>query len=325
MIATEKGRYCNACAKTVVDFSTMNDTELLNYFNQSKSQNVCGRVYPDQLDRIIRLPARPRKKIWVYWQYMLALFLFTGKGSVAKAQGKVSTETCVPAKQDMSSQHIMVGGISAASRENRTAIFLQVTDEAGNAIPFASAKLLPGGTGAVADSLGRLKLKNLNTIESILVSAIGYEAREIKINELSGPIITMKLNTEAMGEIVLVGDSRISGKMRMGAVSSTCSISIFDSIKKFTNPFTSQLQVYPNPATRDGLITLVFNMSMPGNYNVQLTNSAGQVLMIQQYNTAATSVTQQVPIPAEWDAGICFITILDTKGKRIGTQKFIIE
>lgn len=53
MNPTEQGRFCNACSKQVVDFSTMSDREVLNYFATIKNEKVCGRAYPDQLERTI--------------------------------------------------------------------------------------------------------------------------------------------------------------------------------------------------------------------------------------------------------------------------------
>ena len=65
MSPTQQGRYCNACAKEVIDFSNMSDTEVLNYFLKKRSGAVCGNAYPDQLDRPIT--AMPKKKIFVSW------------------------------------------------------------------------------------------------------------------------------------------------------------------------------------------------------------------------------------------------------------------
>ena len=53
--STEQGRFCNACAKQVVDFSTMNDTLVLHYFTNKKDEKVCVSVYPDQLERTITM------------------------------------------------------------------------------------------------------------------------------------------------------------------------------------------------------------------------------------------------------------------------------
>ncbi len=38
------GRYCGSCQKVVVDFTQMDQKQLINYFKEHKSENVCGRV-----------------------------------------------------------------------------------------------------------------------------------------------------------------------------------------------------------------------------------------------------------------------------------------
>jgi hypothetical protein len=76
MTSTQQGRFCNTCAKEVIDFSIMSDSEVLNYFSSLKSEKICGRAYPDQLGRAITLPKVAKKKIFGYWTYVTAFFLF---------------------------------------------------------------------------------------------------------------------------------------------------------------------------------------------------------------------------------------------------------
>lgn len=49
MTPVEKGAYCKACAKTVVDFTSMTDDEVKNYFISNASQKTCGHFRSDQL------------------------------------------------------------------------------------------------------------------------------------------------------------------------------------------------------------------------------------------------------------------------------------
>ena len=79
MTPTDQGRFCNACAKEVVDFSVMTDKEVLNYFTQLTHEKVCGRAFPDQLNRTITLPKEPRKKLFWYWNYIVMFFIFFGQ------------------------------------------------------------------------------------------------------------------------------------------------------------------------------------------------------------------------------------------------------
>lgn len=53
MTTDATGKFCNSCAKSVVDFTKMNATEIQNYFIENQGQNVCGRFKTQQLDSII--------------------------------------------------------------------------------------------------------------------------------------------------------------------------------------------------------------------------------------------------------------------------------
>src|SRR5690242_20114655 len=58
MTPNEKGRYCNACATTVVDFTVMSDEAVQRYFIDNYGQQVCGHFKNTQVQRItIELPA----------------------------------------------------------------------------------------------------------------------------------------------------------------------------------------------------------------------------------------------------------------------------
>lgn len=49
MTKKEKGRHCNSCNTTVVDFTRMSDEEIKNYFIELKNTKTCGRFYAGQL------------------------------------------------------------------------------------------------------------------------------------------------------------------------------------------------------------------------------------------------------------------------------------
>jgi len=50
MNPNEKGRFCNLCNKTVVDFTKMNKDEIHTYFKQNVAQKTCGHFKVSQLD-----------------------------------------------------------------------------------------------------------------------------------------------------------------------------------------------------------------------------------------------------------------------------------
>ena len=54
MSPNDKGRFCDACNKTVIDFSGMNQEEVINYFLQLKkesNQSICGHIKKSHLAR----------------------------------------------------------------------------------------------------------------------------------------------------------------------------------------------------------------------------------------------------------------------------------
>lgn len=51
MTPTDRGRHCAMCRKTVVDFTLMNDGEVLDIFRQAKGQPPCGHFLETQLNR----------------------------------------------------------------------------------------------------------------------------------------------------------------------------------------------------------------------------------------------------------------------------------
>jgi hypothetical protein len=49
MTPETQGRFCGACEKTVVDFTTMSDAEILHYFSKPSVEKTCGRFRVEQL------------------------------------------------------------------------------------------------------------------------------------------------------------------------------------------------------------------------------------------------------------------------------------
>jgi hypothetical protein len=57
MTPTSRGAFCSACAKDVVDFTTMTDDEVQHYLLNKAGEKVCGKFYNTQLHRIrINIP-----------------------------------------------------------------------------------------------------------------------------------------------------------------------------------------------------------------------------------------------------------------------------
>lgn len=80
MLTEEKGRFCQSCSKTVLDFTGKSNDEIIALFENNKTEKVCGRFRKDQLESIkIEIP-----KVLLFSQtsfrksFLLALFVVMG-------------------------------------------------------------------------------------------------------------------------------------------------------------------------------------------------------------------------------------------------------
>ena len=323
MTPTQQGRFCNACAKQVIDFSEMSDSEVLNYFSKVKNEKVCGRAYPDQLDRTIA--ALPTKKIYWYWNYVIALFLLLAKSSGSKAQSRKG----MIARMPVAEVNRKVPEIPVVKQ---FIIHDFVADEHGQPIPFASIRLLNGTAGVIADENGKFTLAIGQLNSTIEVSALNYETKQVVIYNESAREIVLTRSTELMKEVVINAGSSMKGALRcttvtMGAMISgrTVRRSLKDSIQQWISDFKPSMKIYPNPLTRGNAFTVSLKLKQTGNHTVQITDAAGRMVLQQRTNAIVKEQQLQLQSSSNWSAGIYYVTVKDAQGKLISTSNFMLQ
>ena len=76
MKVNDQGRFCNSCAKSVIDFTIKSDTEIQMFLQQHKGQKLCGRFYKSQIDRIrIEFDENILYTSIPFWQKFLVIVL----------------------------------------------------------------------------------------------------------------------------------------------------------------------------------------------------------------------------------------------------------
>jgi hypothetical protein len=76
MVPNAQDKHCNACAKTVVDFTSMTDDEVKHFLLNRKDEKLCGRFRNEQLHRItIDLPNNIFYLQMPLWKKYLAAIL----------------------------------------------------------------------------------------------------------------------------------------------------------------------------------------------------------------------------------------------------------
>lgn len=172
----EKGKFCNACAKPVIDFSSMSDAQMLAYFSGLKNETVCGRAYPDQLNRTIRQMSERNTRMT--FRKMAAIFaglIITMFHSKVQAQTNIPAPVeKVPVKVPVNRQ--IMGEVAVVPTHTLSG---KIMNTSGKAIPFAQVKV--DGRTLKADARGSFTCVIQNSTKSITVSASGYDTMSISI------------------------------------------------------------------------------------------------------------------------------------------------
>lgn len=202
MNPAEQGKFCNACAKEVVDFTSMSDTEVLHYFIKEKRENVCGRLYDDQMNRDIVKPVYTARNISWYWNYFVMLFLFLFKGNAGKGQVQIKPIQLEQATEKDTLKRMVLGGITAGVRVE-SSIDGRVMDEAGIGIPGATVQVKGTNKATVTDASGAYHLSDAGANDFLTISSVGYCSKEIKASRSGNQVCMLK--GAVMGEVVVVG------------------------------------------------------------------------------------------------------------------------
>ncbi len=102
MTVTDQGRFCANCQKCVVDLTAYSDAQLYEFLTKNKDKKVCGRMYDNQLNRHISLPAQPCTKLYNLYIGFSLFVVFTGLPSNdARAFSPVISEYVFPADSNI--------------------------------------------------------------------------------------------------------------------------------------------------------------------------------------------------------------------------------
>lgn len=323
MTPTQGGRFCKACAKQVIDFSKMSDTDVLNYFNIVKNESVCGRAYPDQLNRPIAPP--PEKKLFWYWNYLVTFFLFFSKSTGAKAQGRLKLVTAVGLKpiKKIDANNLLQ---QAASPVGFT-IHGSIQDANGNNVSSAGIKLQHAAYGVSADIDGTFTLDIDSLPSRIEIYSVGFDRKQIMVNDLTEMKIVLSKTIqpverlasandkneikEWLGEVVVVGYTIRKPRIK-------------DTIINRFRDFNPVIKIYPNPISKGNAFTLDLNLKTTGNYTVQITSAAGSLLLERKINALVKKHSEQIVSSIDWSSGIYYLRIIDDKGIKVGTANLAI-
>ncbi len=167
MTPNEKGRFCQSCSKTVVDFTNMTTDDIQDFIHNNKHQRICGHIKQSQLDTINLKVSQSvfDQTLSFHKIFLLALLLAMGttifscadeKGNTKKIESieLIDTKTDTIEKMgeiDKDIEHILDETLEKTSKKDSTEI---------TAPPFCP---IPNVTGEIIEVEGMLEVEE-NTI-----------------------------------------------------------------------------------------------------------------------------------------------------------------
>ena len=161
MTPTEKGRFCLNCQKTVIDFSALNDRQIIEIINGTKEQ-MCGRFHPQQLNREFAAADPKRKPFIPFAALVSAMYFFSPSAraqriplDVPTSAGEKDTSIAPPSKQPTDTR----GTISKANTFRVISGFVYASEKK-EPQPWATVMVLPASEkiGTVTDETGKFRL-----------------------------------------------------------------------------------------------------------------------------------------------------------------------
>jgi len=94
MSSFEKGKFCEVCSKSVIDFTNLNDDEIQDYILKNKEKKICGRFKNKQISKnnILQIPKSILLKNRTFHKaFLLSLFVVMGTTLFSCRDAKNST------------------------------------------------------------------------------------------------------------------------------------------------------------------------------------------------------------------------------------------
>jgi hypothetical protein len=325
MTPATQGRFCASCSKTVINFSTMTDSELLDWFAKHPGP-VCGRFLPGQLER--PLMEQPKKKPGLarYWHYLVALLL-------SSTELAAQTKPAKPVKP-LATQQIpfgregqyLTGDTLIFEKPESPPEVLQgtVVDEKGRPLSFATI-LYKEHKGVVADSIGRFSIPraDLGGSQFLTITAVGCEKLLVDISQIqTGQIALLPMKSLPVFVGGAVASAVVKHRKRK-PVADTLAL-IKDTLVSCLPVTKKTLTLYPNPVPRGNSITLTAKLEPEGTYTIQLYNISGLLLQSTTASSSELSGAYKLSLPAILSPGVYIVQVSHPGISKPCTQQFTV-
>ncbi len=198
MSPAQQGRFCQQCSKTVVDFSTMTDQQVLKVLSK-ESGTTCGRFTSDQLERPFVKESTPllQSPYRLFLSAFIPAFFSTGIANAQMTVGKL-----VAVKKPVCSS-IVKGEVR--SDASKLLIAGKVTDNSKVDLAGASISIKGKKEIVSTNAKGEFEIPFPAGEDKItlVVNYVGMESKEVKVKRGNCTNLDISLSQIKIGEVVV--------------------------------------------------------------------------------------------------------------------------
>lgn len=296
MTPKTNGRFCGSCAKTVIDFSTLENDQITNILLHN--DNVCGRFRTDQLNTVHEIPRKERFKLA---RFAAACLLVFGLG--------LFTYSC-----ELESPQVQL--IDLVEND------LNIHSSKEDAI-IGDVVLLDTNTHKlIGDTI------ILSTVEpEINTTSQEYELGEVEVAPPYDCIIPDNIDEVPMENDTTIQVDIIGEKILiMGAVEAIEKVPPYEKPESIPNQkivVADQIKLYPNPA--HNTVNFSFTpkeLAAKENIKVEIFNAMGALVMQEELHLERDSFTTQFDVSRLNDGNYFFTFVY--KQERFSEQ-FLVQ
>lgn len=303
MSAMDKGRFCASCQKAVIDFTSMSDRQLAEFFKKPVS-STCGRFQPEQLDRDIIIERKRIPWIKYFFQFTLPVFTLALKSSGMKERttGKVKTEVVsIPAS------HSPIAGKVLSLREIKTDTL--ITETLGT--PRIHLAEVP---------------KDLTRKRTNSISLDFLDSSQTDLNKIP------EIKPESISQKNIVMEAPLTG-IAGGLIVCVRADSPFSKFKKVADTILNKVQgisakekfsVYPNPVQRNSSLKLDFKKLDAGEYTISIISMSGEVVQTKELSLESRKQLTELTLK-NIAAGTYFVHVFNRKTGASYSEKIIVQ
>jgi len=324
MTPVKGGKFCGSCEKTIVDFRTMNDYQILQFYKQNNGK-ICGVFNNRQLNRAMPFPMEVKPSSnWKAIAALAAGVLFSGgliSQTTAPTIGKVAVATQTINQSPQAEE---------ATTPNKVIRGTIKDQEVGEALFGANILIKGTKIGTSTDFDGHFELVIPDDISAfeLEISYLGFDTQTLLFNDKypipSHPIdISLDEGHDFMGQMIM-------GIMIMeeGTFCEAKSVPVEEIVPDVDLLETKgiatdiQMTIFPNPFIDN--IQVNYDFEEQGDYLFHLYDNNGRLLFAKTYNLSKGKQAVDLDMAAQHLLdGMYILQISDKQDRILATKKVL--